>query len=98
MNLEGVKYKLQEGLIALRFVDDVDNDDVLTTSQAYPAMAPSDPVPYEGCVAVVSAVGAKVTGVKVGSTVVTRPWTRDGLKIGDDVVAYPDDIIATLLG
>ena len=71
--------KPAEGKVVLRFVDDVDGDD--EPAAGYAPMPSAD---YEGLLAIVIGVGAKVTGCKKGDTVVTSPWARDGLKLGDN--------------
>lgn len=74
MDLEGVDIKPAEGKVVLKFIDDVDDE-------AYDGL-PS--VSYEGMLAIVVAVGAKVTSARKGDTVITTPWARDGLKLGDN--------------
>lgn len=79
MDLEGVSIKPAEGMLAVKFVDDDEDDDG-------PSSSPSEPMDYEGCLAIVVAVGPKVTGAKRGDTIVCKPYARDGLKVGDDLV------------
>lgn len=86
MDLAGGKIKPAEGYLAVRFVDD---DDEETNEKAEQSSYEGGPQPsaveYEGCLAVVAAVGSKVSA-KVGDTIVTRPYARDGVKIGTGLV------------
>jgi hypothetical protein len=85
MDLSGLKLKPAEGMLLLKFVDDEDE---------------SEPLPegdYEGCLAIVVAAGSKTTS-KVGSTVVTDAWARDGRKIGGGVLVSQYSILATITG
>ena len=77
MDISGVDLKPAEGMVALKFVDDLDDDGDLGSDTD---------VDYDGLLAIVLAVGPKVTGIRKGDTVVTRPYARDGLKIGENAV------------
>ena len=101
MDIEGVKIKPADGYIAVHFVDDdEDGDESATQSPALPAYnaapTPSEPMPYEGCLAIVQAVGSKAGSFKVGAVVVVRPYARDGLKIGSMTLIASYDVAATL--
>lgn len=92
MNLDGIKIKPAEGKLAVKFIDGEEEDEVEAASS-------SPPVSYEGVLAIVVAVGAKVTGVKDGDTVVMRSWARQGLKVGDNLfICDGYDVAATLTG
>jgi len=94
MDLEGVKIKPAEGTLAVKFIDEEDDDD---NSPSLPSAAePDDPLEYEGCLAIVMAVGPKVTNVKVGDTVVTNEWARSGMKLGGLRLISAWDVKATL--
>jgi hypothetical protein len=88
-----MQIKPAEGMVAVRFVDDEEDDDASNASST-----PSSPVEYECCLAVVSAVGAKVNGVKVGSTVICSPWAKDSPRIGDLRIVYASEIKGTVTG
>ena len=86
MDLSGVKIKPAEGMVAVKFVDDDDDD------------SPSDePLEYECLLAIVVGVGAKVK-VKEGATVVTKPWARDGLCLGEGIHLINEYEIAATIG
>ena len=94
MDLAGQKIKPAEGCLAVRFVDD-DDEDEQADEISYGAL--QDAKPYEGCLAVVAGVGDKVK-TKVGATIVTSPWAREGLKLGNGLVLISEyDVKATLL-
>ena len=96
MDLTGQKIKPAEGMLVVRFVDDDVDDDKDPDSTRYPSAEPVNK-PYEGCLAVVAAVGDKVKA-KVGSTIVTDPWAREGLKLGNGLVVINSNAVkATLL-
>jgi hypothetical protein len=93
MDLLGVDLTPAEGKVLLHFVDaDVDDDE--SSASALPN-ASYEPVPYEGCLAIVMAVGAKVSAKK-GQVVVVSPWARDGLKVGENILADAYHIQATV--
>lgn len=75
MDLSGVDITPTEGKVVLHFVDDEDADDQYEGT---------DDVEYEGCLAIVIGVGPGVKGVKKGDTVITTPYARDGLCVGDN--------------
>lgn len=87
-----MRIKPAENMVAVTFVDDDDEEDGQASS------SPSSPVDYDCCLAVVSGVGAKVTGIKVGSTVICSPWAKDSPKIGDVRIIYASDIKGTITG
>ncbi len=66
-----IKVKPADGYMAVRFIDDLSS-----------VKDDSD----EALLAIVDAVGSKVSGVKAGDTVILRPYARHGLKLGDDLV------------
>lgn len=88
-----MQIKPSEGMVAVRFVDDDEEDEVSSASPATPATAD-----YECCLAVVSSVGAKVNGIKVGSTVICSPWARDNPRIGDLRIIYASEVKGTVTG
>ena len=75
MDLAGVDIQPAEGKVALKFVDDLDDDGDLDEDTD---------VDNDGLIAIVIGVGTGVKNVKKGDTVVTTPWARDGLCIGDN--------------
>jgi hypothetical protein len=91
MDLSGVDIKPAEGMVAVKFVDDGDGDDDAASA------TPSEPMPYEGVLAIVLGVGAK-TSVKKGDTIVVRPYARDGLCLGDGVYLIDSYCIAATIG
>lgn len=86
MDLSGVDIKPAEGMIAVKFVDDADDE-------AY------EPEGFdnEGVLAIVLGVGAK-TKVKKGDTVITRSYARDGTCLGDGVHLIDDYCILATIG
>ncbi len=91
MDLSGVTIKPAEGMVAVKFVDDDDDD---TPAPG----ASSETVPYEGVLAIVLAVGAK-TSVKKGDTIVTRPSAKDySLCLGENVYLINSFDIAATIG
>lgn len=95
MNIDASKVALCEGTLAVRFLDE-DEDEPAKGEEQYASPVPSGSMPYEGCLAQVVSVGPKVAGVKVGSIVVTRPWARDGMKLGDATVIDAHSVVGTL--
>jgi hypothetical protein len=94
MDLEGVQIKPAEGTIAVKFIDEDDDAD---DSGALPAVSDTpEPMDYEGCLAIVVAVGPKVAGIKKGDTVVTSEWSRSGMKIGGLTLISSYEVKATL--
>lgn len=98
MDLTGVNLKPAEGMLIVRFVDDDDDDDDdENQTPSYGADAYPESMPYEGCLAIVTAVGPKSGNVRVGNTIVTRPYARDGLKIGGGLTLIESYcVVATL--
>lgn len=95
MNIDASKVSLREGTLAVRFIDDEDGDS--KEGEAYAPSEPYETVPYEGCLAQVVAVGPKVSGVKVGSVVITYPYARNsGIKLDDACVISTYDVVGTL--
>ena len=86
MDLDGVSIQPAEGKVALRFVDDLDDDGDMS-SNAIDA-------DYDGLLAIVLGVGAKVSGIKKGDTVICQPYARDGLSTGDNTVIVESYCIA----
>lgn len=87
--MNGVAIKPAEGMVALSFVDDLDDDgDIDQDTDA----------DYDGLLAIVVGVGPKVTGIKKGDTVVTRPYARDGLNVGNGIVLVESYCIAGTIG
>jgi len=86
VDLDGVSIQPAEGKVAVKFVDDLDGDGDTT------AAAPD--ADYDGLLAIVLGVGAKVSGVKKGDTVICSPWARDGLCIGDNAYMVDSYCIA----
>lgn len=97
MDLEGVTIKPAEGTLAVKFVDDDDDDDDDSGALATSYNAAPEPMDYEGCLAIVIAVGPKVPGVKKGDTVVTSSWAKDGIKVGGLNLISSWDVKATLV-
>lgn len=90
MDLSGVSVKPAEGRVILKFVDDDTEDE----APAAPGQLPT--VEYDGCLAIVVAVGAKCTS-KPGQAVITSQWARDGMKLGEGhVLASQYDIVGTI--
>lgn len=85
MNLSGLDIVPTEGMVAVRFVDDDDDDSTMSSGEPE----------YDGLLAIVVAAGPK-TSVKKGQIIVTRPWARDGLKVGEAVLIDSYQIAATL--
>jgi hypothetical protein len=95
MDLEGVKIKPAEGTLAVKFLDEDDDD--RESSPNLPAAEPTEPLDYEGCLAIVMAIGPKVTVAKVGDTVVTSEWARNGMKLGGLRLVQQYEVKATLV-
>lgn len=93
MDLEGIGLKPAEGKIAVRFVDDEEEE-------ASESMAGTGPQPSqdEAVLAVVTGVGPKVTGVKKGDTVALRGWTRYSPKVGSITICDAYDVLGTIAG
>ena len=92
MNLDDVELRPAEGMLIVHFVDDEVNEAPSSSS------SPSEPMPYEGVLALVVAVGPKgPAGVKKGNAVVCGPYARDGMKIGENVLVSSWDIKATVI-
>lgn len=87
-----MQIKPAENMVALRFVDE--DDDEAGVGNATPA----SPVDYECCLAIVVGVGPKVTGIKVGSTVICSPWAKDSPKFDDIRIVYASEIKGTVTG
>lgn len=83
MDLSGADVSPAEGRVLLRFVDDED-DEESSRDKTGPALA--DSVPYEGCLALILAVGPKTGTLKKGQMAICTPYARDGLKLGDNTV------------
>ena len=94
MDLEGVQLKPAEGTLAVKYIDDDDDDD--DSSGALPYSDSPEPMDYEGCLAIVVAVGTKVNGIKKGDTVVTSEWCRNGMKLGGLTLISSYEVKATL--
>jgi hypothetical protein len=84
VDIDPKKLKPAEGTLAVSFVDDEDDD------------AAPELMSYEGCLALVVAVGTDVKGVKAGDVVVCKPYARDGLKLGDVTLISSWDVAATI--
>lgn len=93
MNIDVSKLQLREGNLAVKFLDEDDDDEDDKPQENYGS---PEPVPYEGCLAMVVAVGPKVSGVKPGSIVVTGPYARNGMKLGDSTLISAYDVIGSL--
>jgi hypothetical protein len=88
LDLTGVSIKPAPGMVALRFVDDLDDDDDISTNID---------VDNYGLIATVLGVGDDVKGVRKGSTVIVRTYARDGLKLGENsVLTEAYCVIATI--
>lgn len=88
MDLSGVSIVPSEGKVALTFLDDEEGE-----PETYPQ--PNEPDPC--FLAIVAGVGAKVTGIKKGDTVVVRSWARSAPCIGGNThVCDAYDVLATL--
>jgi hypothetical protein len=91
VDLSGVDIKPTEGMVAVKFVDDDDDD------AEGPGSGPAEPMPYEGLLAIVIGAGPK-TSVKKGDTIVTKPYARDSLCLGDGVYLIENWYIAATIG
>lgn len=81
MNLDGSEIKPAEGMIAVRFVDDDLEEERRETYAASP-----DSYENEALLAIVVAVGPKVSGVKKADVALLRSYAADGVKLGDGIV------------
>jgi hypothetical protein len=85
MDLDGLKIKPSEGMLAVRFLDEEgDGEQQPAQVSPYPTAAPAEP-DRKLCLASVVAVGKKVEA-KPGQIVAVSAWARKGDKIGDDIV------------
>lgn len=92
MALVAVAIRPTEGKVAVKFVDEDEGEGAIQSA----ATPMAEPVPYEGVLAVIVAVGDKVKLSK-GDTVVMRPWARSGLKLGDNLfICDAYDVVATI--
>jgi len=94
MNIDADSVTPAPGAILVRFVDDDERANEYASSSY--EQSPDASVPYEGCLAQVVAVGPKVTGAKKGDFVVTDPYARRGLKVGDACIIDAYSVRGTL--
>jgi hypothetical protein len=70
-----------EGYVAIEFLDGEDAD---PADHARPAPVSNDE--NEALMAMCVGVGKKVTTCKRGDTVLVRPYARNGIRVGDNIV------------
>lgn len=85
MDLDGVKFVPAEGYLAVKFLDEDEDDEKPESSYSSPSTEPKDLGASEAELASVVAVGPKVKGMKAGNLIFTRSGCRKWCtKVGDD--------------
>lgn len=97
MDLSGIEVKPAEGMLAVRFVDDIDGEEAQEATNPAPAAAVPETKEDEALVAVVLGVGASVKGVKKSDTVILRSYARHGLRIGKNTAIVEAYSLAAIL-
>lgn len=90
MDLGSLSLQPTEGKIAVVFLED---------ESGQPTKYPAPAVPgesQEACLAIVSGVGPKVTGIKKGDIVVVSEWSRNSPNIGKTHIVDAYCVLAKL--
>jgi len=78
MNLDGIEITPAEGMLAVRFLEDTEDE-----ATEAPASTPSPREEEKTLVALVLGVGKKVTNAKKGDTVLLREWAKYAPRVSE---------------